>query len=373
MPNNITLQTLTPLHIGSGKEYAGNFEFVYFPKEQKIAIINERAVYDLIDGDIDAWVKAIDKKKNLYDFLISYKPELKLADIVERTIEARDIPTNTLKAFMHDGVGKPFIAGSSLKGAIRTALFTHFIKENPEKVKDTNNLGNGYNYKDSKLMAHYLGTDPNHDLLRLLQIGDFYLKESKNTICLKSSIMNLFERGWGYKREQFNFVECLPAHTVATGTIRIAENLKKVIKNSQERDFLTQKFDYMEVGKLFTTVHEHTLELIKSELEFWEDEDINDDIEEYLNTLSEIQEIAQNTQNTTKNCILRVGAGSGWDFMTGGWAKAKDKKDAYILNDETWINLKRKLRRNQYHDDLTFPKTRKISQNQPLGFVKLSY
>jgi len=383
--NNITLTTLTPLHIGSGKEYAGNFEFLYFKEAGKIVIVDDVKVLQIIGKEhIDEWVKVIDQKKNLYDFLKSYRHDLAVEDVAQYVMDApTNLPTSSqsIKQFMQDGVGKHYIAGSSLKGAIRTALLTYLIKQEPAFVAQKKNLGvenrNSFNFKDSEIVKHYLGIDPNHDILRLLQVGDFYpTQASAETQCLKSGIMNLFNNGWNYKREQYGFVECLPAKTKNQGTIHINENLKKAIetkvREGKERNFLTQHFQHLTLPALFKIINDHTLELIESEIVFWEDEDKNEDIEDYLTILEDMKEIAKNI--TDKTCIMRVGAGSGWDFMTGGWAKAKDKNGEYMLEDEIWDTMKRSLRyKKSYSDDVIFPKTRKLSNNQPLGFVKLNY
>jgi hypothetical protein len=69
-----------------------------------------------------------------------------------------------------------------------------------------------------------------------------------------------------------------------------------------------------------------------------------------------------------RECILRVGAANGWDFMTGAWAKADN-----TLSNNDWTNLKRSLRRKPYPDNMPFPKTRKLlNDGMPLGFVKVS-
>lgn len=381
MAQNITLKTLTPLHIGSGNEYAGNFEFVYFQKEQKIVIIDERKILDIIGiENIDEWVKIIDKKQDLYKFLLQYKSNLTIKDIDKKIINAQNIPnTNqSIKQFMQDGMGKNYIAGSSIKGAVRTALLTFLIKKDANFATQQKNLGfenrNSFKFKDGEIIKKYLGTDPNHDILRLLQIGDFYpLKDNLETECLKSGIMNLFNQGWSYKREQYGFAECMPKKTEAQGKIHLNEDLKKGIEQKEKNSFLTQYFEYLTLPNLFKIINEHTKTLVESELVFWEDEDINDDIEEYLDILEDIKNAINNIENKEKTCILRLGAGSGWDFMTGSWAKGKDDKDEYIINDDLWNIMKRSLRYKSYSNDVIFPKTRKLSKNQPLGFVELSY
>jgi hypothetical protein len=85
-----------------------------------------------------------------------------------------------------------------------------------------------------------------------------------------------------------------------------------------------------------------------------------------MNILTDIEQ--QITQRNENECIIRMSAGAGWDFMTGAWAKEQD-----VLDDKTWLTLKRSLRYKSYNDSVIFPKTRKfLHQGQPLGFVKLT-
>lgn len=405
MAQNITLKTLTPLHIGSGNEYAGNFEFVYFQKEQKIVIIDERKILDIIGiENIDEWVKIIDKKQDLYKFLLQYKSNLTIKDIDKKIINAQNIPnTNqSIKQFMQDGMGKNYIAGSSIKGAIRTAYLVDKMKENPDVSNNENNLFEHYfdkkqkkkvpskykGYKDSELNNLFLGEDPNHDIFRLLQISDFYFDENFETECLKNSIANLYkipyqkdsEYEWREKKGNVSYMECIPANKIAFGKIKDVnfETLQKNILEHYKKLFFTEKnIDNFNIEHLFKIIHQHNLFLLKEELEFLNlkyssSQEFKSEFNEYINSLENVYEISLKFEDNS--CLLRLGAGSGWDFMTGSWAK-----NATLLKSEKlWNNLKSKMRdkpkiNKQYDENLTFPKTRKLINNQPLGFVELSY
>ncbi|MCU0445277.1 MAG: type III-A CRISPR-associated RAMP protein Csm5 [Microscillaceae bacterium] len=375
MPN-ITLQTLTPLHIGSGKEYQGNFEFVYFAKENKIAIIDDEKVFEIIGkANLDEWVNLIDKKGDLYKFIKEQKSDIQLQDVAGKIINVVGKPPSqqqTIKQFIQSATQGAYIPGSSLKGAIRTIILNDLIKEKPQFAQQKRNLGfdskNGFRYKDGELVKHYLGKDPNHDLLRLLQVSDFQANTEINTICIQSNILNQFNNGWAIKQGQTGFVECIPAKTTLQGKIHIPENLKKQI---QEKKYPIKNIEDLSLDKLFKTINEHTRSLVSDELDFWDEEGEPDALGEYVNILSELEEQLQ--QCPDNECIIRISAGAGWDFMTGAWAKGTDKNNEDILDAKTWLDLKRKLRYKSYNDDVPFPKTRKIlTQGKPLGFVKLT-
>jgi CRISPR/Cas system CSM-associated protein Csm5 (group 7 of RAMP superfamily) len=65
-----------------------------------------------------------------------------------------------------------------------------------------------------------------------------------------------------------------------------------------------------------------------------------------------------------KECVLRVGWGSGFRSMTGDWQGA--------MNDDDYDDLVNSLRSRKY-EGLMFPKTtRFVGTGVPLGFIKLS-
>ena len=108
------------------------------------------------------------------------------------------------------------------------------------------------------------------------------------------------------------------------------------------------------------------MDLLDNEVNFWKGKfDIPIFVDEYLESLKQIKEIAQECKGKRGQCVLRVGSGSGWEFITGAWTKAK-------LNDDDWNLLQPSLRKKDYSDNVPFPKTRKLTQNnEPLGFLKM--
>ena len=200
-----------------------------------------------------------------------------------------------------------------------------------------------------------------------MRVGDIHFNEKTEVV--KNTIINLFRHGWGEKERESSFYECIPKGAKGEGTIQTPT---KTIQRVVEQNYVTQKFDLIEDPKrLFKLINKHTLQLLNKEINFWEDEDNPIAIGDYLDELEEIEAIAKGLDENS--CVIRVGANSGWEFMTGSWASGKDNIGDYILEDSDWVMLKRKLRRGRYDDDLIFPKTRKmIEGGQPMGFLKLT-
>ncbi len=383
--NTIPLEitTLTPVHVGSGHEIKGNFEYVHFPKEGVLAVIDPEKILQIIGEDhIDLWVAAIDQQQNILNALPQLK-NLQANDIAQRIITISGVSPNTeknaIKEQIHLGNKHPSIPGSSLKGAIRTAILNKLIKDNSSFVQKEGNLTKKRKYDASQIEAFYLGREegtnrlgeiqqsPNKDLFRFFRIRDAYFSEP--TCVVRNTIINLFQHGWGEKREEGSFYECIPANAGTSSTLQIPEDLIRQVQN--KRYIQSKNFDLLSAQRLFKEINKHTAFLLDEEIFFWEDEDNPLAIGDYLDHLRRLKKEVE--QSSEDSCILRVGAGSGWKFTTGGWVSGKDRMGDYILSDDTWTNIKRVLRKKNYPDDVFFPKTRKMVEGgEPLGFVKLS-
>lgn len=393
----INIKTLTPIHIGTGDVLKGNFEYVYFSKTRKIAVIDMEKVLNVMGNsaeEVDEWVKIIDSGQDLLKHLQKRTTNLAPEAIASRIITVSGkapLTENTIKEQLHLGSQKQAtIPGSSLKGSIRTAILTKLILEKPDFVKNDKHLGTqkrnrGFKFQDSQIVANYLGkgTRPNRegeiqpsantDLLRLLRIGDIYFNTT--TILVKSNVINWFRSGWGEKERESSFWECIPSGQSSKGSIQIPKDLiNTVIREGRRTKFNYQHIknnsNLFKIKYLFKVIREHTKELVNQEIDFWEEEENPIAIGDYLEHLKTIKATIETCGENA--CVLRVGAGSGWEFMTGRWLKAKAGDD-YILEDDTWNDLKEQLRKGNYSDNMIFPKTRKmLMEGVPLGFLKLT-
>ena len=126
----ITLETLGPLFIGSGTSI-GKKESIFQMREKKVYVPNMILMYKWLIkngmqkkyeefilsyyNDFGKWLNDNDITKEVYMPWISYALDATDADL--DTKEKKEI-----LCFVKDSYGKPYIPGSSLKGAIRTIL-----------------------------------------------------------------------------------------------------------------------------------------------------------------------------------------------------------------------------------------------------------
>lgn len=379
----IKLQTLTPLHIGSGRAYQPNFEYLFFQSERILALIDEGKVFDIIGASqLHQWVSLIEKKEDLLSFLKTKKQGVAPEDVAKRLVRVigKGPLASEVKEQLHLGAPlKPCIPGSSIKGSFRTSVLNELINEEPKFVLNYEHLkaGRRKQFKDDQVIAHYFGKkeklfkgelrlDANKDFMRLVRISDFYL--DAQTECHQLEIINEHRDGWGKKNRETSYLECIPANSEGTGTFQIPEHLLGRIMNGNyhKTEYIKKNQPYLNLTALFRLTNKLTKRLVDEEIRFWEEEDNPVVIGQYLDVLQHIR--SQLGQLSDEECILRVGAASGWAFMTGAWPRRED-----LLDDRTWENLRKHIQRRYYPSFVPAPKTRKLlAGGMPLGFVKLT-
>lgn len=142
---NLTVSGL--VHIGNGSSYGKKD---HFRSGKKIAILDVRKFSACLSEDqmasyIDFLEKETkqDKDGNLQSFLeadaalmalaeksVAYKVDSPLATARRRSVQYYDV-----FEFVKDAFGNPYVPGSSVKGALRTALLNYLLLENPDDYK----------------------------------------------------------------------------------------------------------------------------------------------------------------------------------------------------------------------------------------------
>lgn len=360
----IEIKTITPLHVGSGTELQGNTEYIYFPDEDCLAVIDpEKVLTTLGEENLDEWVKVIQEGKPLLPLLKAQRPHLKASDVGSRFIRANKGFTRPIREQIRTaGSGLPILPGSSLKGAIRTALFARLVLNSPELAKDRHNLGNedryrGFRWSDQPLQKTVFGVDPNHDIFRLLQVGDAVFENVSTEAIKAESINHKFDR-FEIKETITQYVEAIPAGAVAQARIRFNDVLEKRAGNTFNKNASLLHWE-----QLFPLINKQTLRLLDGEIEYWDETAGNPDA--LGNGLEEMERVANIADACTPDeCVIRIGWGSGFRSMTGDWHGS--------MNDDDYDKLLKTIR-SRHPVDLIFPKTMRLAEDgMLLGFVKLS-
>lgn len=356
----VKIEVLTSTHIGSGRNLLYNYEFIPYKNNERnfLGIVDLNRVVSLIDkkniekmaGELAV---AIERKHKVNDIIKLYAPYAEVIDYSSRSVYAEYDATKYkiygLHEFIHDGFGYPYIPGSSIKGAIRTAILA--------------TLANGKSKYDLSLNVEevegeFFGRDANSSIFRFIHVGDAVFPKGE-TCAFLIVLLNARKNGYVLNTNIRQLVEALPPCCVAKMNLDIDVrgfnlfSVSNVEGNSLKS--LSKKVNQIlcgNINELFSLINSHTKNLVDEEIKIWKKKAAsfrdNNIIFKYIGVLDEMNKEIENCKNG-ESCVLRLGFGSGWRFITGAWAeRIKGASD--------------------------FPKSRKIeySYAEPLGFVKLS-
>lgn len=342
----IKITTLSKVHIGNGESLQNGYDFIF--NDSYIEILSLDKLKDIVKLDaqtVKDWTNAIlagEAKKIVNDDLVSgIAPE----EYCKRKIKiigkiGENKWNKSLKECMYDGMGRPYIPGSSIKGAIRTVIHAGLARS---KVKERGIINLDKGIKEIL-----------DDKFRYLQVGDAYF-EKGSEVAVRQINLNI-------RNSSKDLIDPAKSQIVEA----IAEN-----KVSEFRLNIDEKF--YDIKVLFGQIREHTKQLIKEDIEFWkkQKESGKSGQDKYINNLNDIlAEIEKCKNNET---VLRIGQASGWRFVTGAWLEElkhiDDKNSNSLFNQEV---IKTKCRPDKYKE-YDFPKSRRIAEKDSglFGFVKL--
>lgn len=397
--SKIKLTTVTPVHIGNGNVLRNNIDFIQenIDGDNYIGIIDPNRLWKYLGTDhLDAWITAIEREECISEFVNRFSPKkLSIENYSSRLVYCpqplRLKERGEMREFIHDGLGKPYIPGSSIKGAIRTAILAHLVQSQNINIDDkinteTRQTRNGktvYSAK-SNIEKELFGKDPNSDCFRFLQVGDAFFENACED-ALNMSNINIRENSSFADFSKQQVVEVVTSGEEShvfnmkiandSNFMQLVDQYNKFVSdwngnpNNSKKKNLLKKFSINNLSDLFKILKEHTRQLLSQEISFWEDYKDKDGVEEYISSL---KEILDNTKKCSENeCIIRVGHASGWRFITGAWVEAMN-------SDDKWDAFVNAARPNNYkYSELPFPKSRRVNNDkedgiQLLGFVKLT-
>lgn len=355
--NNIEIKTLSQVHIGNGNFLQVDNDFIVEGKgeDSSIVVFNINKLAKIIGTDaqsIQQWTDSI-MSGDSYSFIRERIYNHPYQDYAKRCITnyASFQKTNgMLKECIHDGMGRPYIPGSSIKGAIRTAVFATMAKD---EIVDA--LSNEHDKKERKrimsgMERRLLGNSPESDIFRYFSTGDAYFDKGVE-IAVKQVNLNTKKKGIQIDYSKQQVVEAISSDQ--TSSFRINAN-STFYHQLGLRDLLD----------LFTLIREHTQHLVEEEIEYWDGD--SESSEGYVYSMNEILDEINSCESN--ECVLRIGQASGWRFITGAWLEALGKK---TFKEE--IAPLCRYNNNTLYQQYDFPKSRRMDDESYLfGFVKLT-
>ncbi len=297
---DLTITGLSPIYIGSGDKYS-NLD--YIAQENKIHILDFDRIlaqipFEAIDDLTNDITKNFRNNKwsgNVEEFLKEYN--ITWQDCVEKSYELIGaIGQNEINKFIKTGE-QIYIPGSSLKGAIRTAILFNILKEHPDKKQRIEReLVNYFNDREiKKLIQSEDKPDGKLDLLRALIVSDSKLQKEITQI-VKSTVYHLKDR----ESTIPVFNEILAKDFVSKGQIKINRKLidSKALYSVY---FNLQKID------IIGAINGFSEEIIEFELQIFReqsDPNMTEIVHFYENLKTQLKALGQD------ECIIRLGQGS---------------------------------------------------------------
>ena len=403
------LEIYTPLHIGSGEELKNNHDFIF--KNSRHFVVNIKQTLDSIQAD-DPKLNDYYKTTQLEDLVkiagqeygyslpsFSKNPLLKKSSASlssskvlrsgkrdkpfsigsDRSADRGNLGIETIREHLKDVFFRPFIPGSSIKGAIRTALWAESLYQDKQYRARIKNSLNNFLKKTQKskfkknLENDIFGENPQEDIMRSLHISDGYFETDHlrlgdvrtanvcgDTIQWKHLSRRNNHKDW--RMAKGTFIEVLGEGAKAEIVFSWDEFLLSETSWWQmPSGFKNQKhLPAKNFQDLKTVFNSHALRISSHEKAFFEKYKWPSAVEFYINLEKKIKE-------ETDSAWLRVGWGSGWTGMTG-------LTESFFLLDEQLKKAIYQVNRKKSED--IYPKTRRLlvqddSPCLPLAWVKI--
>lgn len=317
-----TGKILSPLHIGTGKDVT---PLDYFIKDNRIVLYNFQK---LLREDTDFAEKFLNltEKQNprllfLKDILSSKQKSNKdyclytgeVSKYLKRDLEFEMNKGNkaNIWEFIKDSRYKPYIPGSSIKGAIRTAIAYYILKKDKDlKNQLTQKLWNESTNVINALIFQRYNLDAKEDILRTLSVSDASMNKDDvlSIECAKrlSSKPNLPNKPNPAKFK--NYHECVKPKSTFSFSISFFPELIKA-KPEWQKILLKYKIDKQSI---INYCREFTDDLIKQEITYFENHQ-----EKYFAPKVKKFYEKLNTESLGANeFLIRLGQGGGFYTKT---------------------------------------------------------
>jgi hypothetical protein len=357
----IEVRTLTPVHVGTdqSKVWLKNIDFDY----------EKGKIYPI---DKEAFLHSLKKDEIQKLSLDVYSKELSDQRRRHRIGEEYDFPSKcvsnrfeSINPQIRDGMGRPYLPGSSIKGAIRAIL--HATK-NPQRRDEK-----------SFVVSNLLGKI-DQSPMRFLRVSDSYLPK---TAIYPAKILSLHDEpgdwvaGWKHKRNgsvrQLNpdafmtAFEAFPAGSAGILRLGLLPGLMGWVKSkpSDKALDIVGLREIESISALFRCINQNIRRRIEAEYKYIEK--VAGSLKEYdqlLEAWQQLKDRIPDEQEADRRCILRLGRNVGAHSTTGNWE----------YPDEYYSNTIKKLNSGKIGR-----KTRRFAllsrdgewEFQPFGFVEL--
>ena len=364
------LKTITPVHIGTGETLSQIDGFYDNGRWHRIDI--DAVLAAVPESELNRLTIAMGQRNFQWGrYLPTNQPS------ASYTLPCAEDPRETeIRETIKNPFSRPMIPGSSIKGAIRTALLWDLIgddnKEVQNDLKEQLQRRSNQNWAGQPIERQVLGKDPNHDLMRAVQVSDtapIPIEALEMGVAWTVTLNrdgDLVQKREG-NREYKTFVEQIRAEQTFDFSIKIDGTLFRPrekgelgYSDRQERvicEELAEVCNFVAKG------------LVDEEAKFYD-----------YYRLPELANFYESLSNQIENLrdgafVLPIGWGTGYLAKTVTELLTGDDTDL-MMKLRRHYRLGRSRSGGDYYDD-EFPKTRRVLYDRqrpksPLGWVQIT-
>ena len=364
------LKTITPVHIGTGERLNQIDGFYYKGQWKRIDV--DAVIADIPASDLNQLTIAMGQQGFQWS---KHRPANQLPTTY--AIRCPEVPGETeIREAMKHPSGRPIILGSSIKGAIRTALLWDLIADHKADAQTDleTQLYQPPNQKwaGQSIERRVLGKDPNHDLMRVMQVSDtapLPIKALEMGVAWTVTLNHageLVQKRVG-DSEYKTFVEQIRAEQVFDFSIKIDRSLfgqrEKAELGYSDRQEQTLCEELAEVCNFVAEG------LADVEAEFYDLYNLPELANFYESLLKQIGALRAG------QFILPIGWGTGYRAKTVTEKLTGDDKDLMMKLRQHYRLGNSQSQKGYYHPE--FPKTRRVLYDgprpkSPLGWVQIT-
>jgi len=382
----IKITAITPVCIGDGQKLSPFSD--YKLKDGKLIYLNQETIKqvlktrpNLIEDFVKGIISGMDNTGSKFDierFFYNYA-KIDLASITLKTIDSTAVPkgNKNLYTIIKNAGVHPYIPGSSLKGAIKTALLYIWLQDKNNhwckdylKLYDKNSTGNLSKKEEDNLPDGKKALE--EELNNKLNSFEFAVSDSD--LFPEDSIKAIDTKRLQLKEGKFTIPQTWEA---------IKENSSATLSISSIKMGKDELLNWTQIYKVINLFSQNSNDI---EWEIFdnccgENNKFDDDI--YNSLFSFYNSIEKNINNAdATTCYLRLGSGKGYYFNSIGLAlynadETEDKKlFVNFLRNNGFGKIFNKTNKQWEEFDLQsdeFPLTRVLDfkTSNPLGWVKL--
>jgi len=431
----LTLTTRSPVHIATGQQLVQDYDFAYSEQERVAYVLNSDAALLLADQEHDRKRQQMRRKIEQFSAkparqqtereenalriehsqlaelkqrlfsgltfdqlisagLLSFKRHMQPRVMVDgaplvRYVLAGDLSrSDSVNEQIKDAHDRPYLPGSSLKGAIRSALAWRHFPELGLTVSHAALMQQGHNrlpgkeqadanYDEALFVAPGKGTAAHRDLLRMLQVSDSSPIDSAALILAPVTVYGgRPPQASGYTRDmrqvQQGF-DVLNVEAIGIGqTVHADVHIEAYPFVSQEQRAKDLNFAERQtwLQQFAVACHERSIAHIAGEIAYFQERG-SSELARFYATLQQ-----EATSLGPDSFLLQIGWGAGWESKTLDDRLKADPAGFTEIVHQYKLDQPDKRKSSTYRVGDRFPKTRKLVLNRgtpwyPLGWVRV--